>query len=209
MPDPGTDTNYSGLLTVWSEARDLGLLGPGPVEDHLDHSLRYFHSMASPPRTVVDMGSGAGVPGLALAIMWPEATVTLLDAGEKRCAFLTRAVRELDLGDRVRVVRGRAEELGREERFRESFDLVTVRSFGGPSVTAECASGLLTVGGWLLVSEPPGSTGQRWPETPLRRLSLELVSHRSETNIVVLTKAGKLSADYPRRVGLPAKRPIF
>jgi 16S rRNA (guanine527-N7)-methyltransferase len=145
------------------------------------------------------------VPGLVLALHWTESDWTLVDAAERRCRFLLEAVHGLDLAGRICVVQGRAEELGRDPELRGAADLVTARSFGRPAVTAECGSPFLTVGGQLLVSEPP-STEARWPDD-VSILGLAVGDRTG--GIQVLDQIAPCPERFPRRTGVPSKRPLF
>jgi 16S rRNA (guanine527-N7)-methyltransferase len=215
-----------------AEARQLGFLGPGPLEPQILHADG-FATVAcrlSPAAqaSIVDLGSGGGLPGLVVAVKWPEAEVTLLEVNGRRAAFLRQAVGRLGLTDRVSVLEERAEVCGRVSALRGHFDGVTARSFGRPAVVAECAAPFLKVGGWLLVSEPPrhddpagesGSaaggrsgdvSGDRWPAGPLRELGLEPSEEIHEGyGYRVLRQAGPCPARFPRRNGVPAKKPLF
>jgi 16S rRNA (guanine527-N7)-methyltransferase len=136
----------------------------------------------------------------------------LLDSQRRRCRFLEDALLELGLGDRGRVACGRAEELARDPEHRGAYDLVVARGFGAPAVTAECAVGFLKAGGRLLVSEPPGETsGDRWPVTGLAQLGLQgpEVVGDDTAHVAVLILAEPASDDWPRRDGMPAKRPLW
>jgi 16S rRNA (guanine527-N7)-methyltransferase len=156
---------------------------------------------------VVDLGSGGGVPGLVLAVARPDLEILLVDSMERRCAFLSEAVGALGL-PRTQVVHSRAEDLGRSD-LRETVDAVVARSFGPPAVTAECAAPLLRVGGRLVVSEPPDA-GPRWPEDGLALLGLRLGARSAAPPVMqVVEQVHPCPDDYPRRVGLPAKRPLF
>src|SRR5204862_3634643 len=119
------------LLDVLAEAARLGFLGRGPVEPHVAHAAR-FATVLRPASTVLDLGSGAGVPGLVLAALRPETQVVLLDARRQRTDFLERAVGRLGWGDRVTVVAGRAEDIGRSPVWRGRMPAVTARAFGSP-----------------------------------------------------------------------------
>jgi 16S rRNA (guanine527-N7)-methyltransferase len=202
------------LLAALERSQELGFLGPGPVETHVIHSLGFASSPAvAPPARFLDLGSGGGVPGVVLALLaWPSSSAVLLDASERRCAFLEDEVASLSLADRVSVVRARAEEAGRNAALRGMFELVVARSFASPPVTAECAAPLLRVGGHLVVSEPPSSIrdASRWPADPLAELGLE-PSTRWTTPYAYqsLTQSSPCPTRYPRRVGVPAKRPLF
>ncbi|MGH9185692.1 MAG: RsmG family class I SAM-dependent methyltransferase [Acidimicrobiales bacterium] len=167
--------------------------------------------MPVPPRRALDLGSGGGVPGLVLARSWPASCWVLLDAGERRAAFLRSAISELDLRDRVAVLEERAETAGRDPALRASFDLVVARSFGLPAVTAECAAGFLAVGGHLVVSEPPANAEGRWDVAGLARLGLEPVapSAAADFRVQVFEQTQACPDRYPRRSGVPAKRPLW
>lgn len=167
----------------------------------------------------VDLGSGGGIPGLVLALALPRSRWTLLEASQKRSAFLTEAVGRLSLDRRVSVVAERAEIAGRGP-MRGSFDLVVARSFAAPAVTAECAAPLLHVGGLLIVAEPPADDGRaegaepaiggRWPAEPLATLGLAPVTRIAHPSALqVLEQLAPCPARYPRRVGIPSKRPLF
>lgn len=195
------------LVRQLERSRALGFLGPGAVEDHVDHAMGFVEALAAVMGTVVDLGSGGGVPGLVLACVRPDLTVVLVDAMEKRCAFLEEATGALGLAN-VQVVHGRAEIVGRSQ-LRGAADAVVARGFGSPAVTAECAAPLLRVGGQLVVSEPPGGA-PRWPADPLVDLGL-VVGHRSTSGplVQVLVQTAPCPEQYPRRNGMPAKRPLF
>lgn len=195
------------LLPVLEDARNLGLVGPGPLLPHLDHALGFGPAAGA----CLDLGSGAGLPGLPLAVAWPDSRWTLVDAGVRRAEFLERAVRALGVEERVTVVEGRAEVLARRDGLRGCFDLVVARGFGPPAVTAECGAGFLAVGGRMVVSEPPGGRPARWPADGLAVLGLEVGETRevSGATYQVLRRRGACPDRYPRRVGIPAKRPLF
>jgi 16S rRNA (guanine527-N7)-methyltransferase len=214
------------VLEWLGRARDLGFLGPGPLDLQVAHALGFSGAVEAQdaggklPGAVMDLGSGGGLPGLVLGERWPGATVTLLDASERRTAFLAEAVAALGWSDRVTVVRERAEKAGHETGLRGAFDLVVARSFGPPAVTAECAAAFLRVGGLLVVSEPPGSPTpapgpgpgglSRWPEDGVGMVGLEPAGEwRGQFGYQVLRQARLCPEAYPRRVGIPAKRPLY
>lgn len=214
FPPSIPDMQVDALVGVLERSRAVGFLGDGPIGDQITHALGFLTAldvMEAAPDRFLDLGSGGGVPGLVLAVAWPTTRATLLDAQQKRCQVLQDAVDRLEIGDRVRVARGRAEELGRDPDLRGGFDVVVARSFGPPAVVAECASPFLRVGGLLAVSEPPEDT-DRWPAAGLAELGLErrdTAGHRDGPRIQVLHQASELHDRYPRRVGIPAKRPLF
>jgi 16S rRNA (guanine527-N7)-methyltransferase len=202
------------LVEVLHEAQRRGFLGSGPVLSHVEHSARLASLVGAPPTRFLDLGSGGGVPGLVLASRWPHAVGVLLDATRRRCEWLEEAVAVLGLAPRVTVRCGRAEELARHADLREAFPLVVARAFGSPATTAECAAGFLEPGGALVVSEPPRDSTpdpRRWPSEGLAELGLGAseLRRRGDTGIVVTVRTGALSDRWPRRVGVPAKRPLW
>jgi 16S rRNA (guanine527-N7)-methyltransferase len=222
-----------------AEARRLGLLGPGPLEVHLRHSEAFVEALrrawgiserdldrAFTPGSkgeavdLLDLGSGGGVPGMIIAELWPASTVTLLDSSKRRCELLSEWVAQAGWSSRAAVLCGRAEELGRGPGLRSRFDAVVARSFGRPSVTAECAAPFLRVDGLLAVSDPPtsdegpkvdpGPDGPRWPADGLAKLGLEpLLTIADPFHFTVLKQTEICPARYPRRTGIPSKRPLF
>ena len=191
----------TGLLEVLDRSRGLGFLGPGSVRVHVDHAAG-FAAGVDAPGWLLDLGSGGGVPGLVLARRWPGSRVVLLDSRERRCDFLTEAVRTLGLAARVVVECGRAEEAGHRRDLRGQFDLVTARAFGPPPVTAECGAPFLRVGGTLVVSEPP----------PDGLAPLGLAVGRSWVDryrYQALAQVEPCPSKYPRKPGIPAKHPLF
>jgi 16S rRNA (guanine527-N7)-methyltransferase len=204
------DRSQQVLVELLAAARVQHFLGPGDLTTHLAHSLAFTNLVPTPPGRAVDLGSGAGVPGLILAVRWPESTWVFLDANVRRTEFLRSAVVALDLDDRVEVVVRRAEEFGHDAPWRGSADLVVARGFGPAAVTAECAAPLLRRGGAVVVAEPPGGAPDRWPPAGLRLLGLVADGRLVEpVALQRLRLETETSERYPRRVGIPAKRPLF
>jgi len=214
------------MLEILSDARALGFLGPGPLDPQVRHAQGFAAigrrlSPEGSPR-LVDLGSGGGLPGLVVAAEWPGVTLVLLEANGRRAAFLRRAVERLGLEGRVSVLEGRAEVCGREPDFRAGFDGALARSFGRPAVVAECAAPFLKVGAWLLVSEPPRSGGEedgsggegdgdsRWPAGPLGQLGLQPADVVHEDfEYRLLRQVEACPERFPRRNGVPSKKPLF
>jgi 16S rRNA (guanine527-N7)-methyltransferase len=207
------------LATVLAEARDLGFLGPPPVEAHLAHGRGLAAVVGAPPARFVDLGTGGGVPGLVLLEMWPEATALLIEANQRRADFLERALISLGWRGRGTVERGRAEAVAREPAFRHRFELVVARGFGPPAVTAECAVGFLDAGGRLVVSDREGPAADfpvRWSSAGLAELGLgppRPVLHDA-ARFAVLERVETLGREgrderWPRRSGVPRKHPLW
>ena len=197
------------LREVLRDAQALGFLGPGDVEEHLEHTRAFEAAWPAGARRALDLGSGGGVPGLILASRQPEVDWWLVESSERRVAFLEESVARLGVAARVR--RGRAEEIGRDLQLRAAFDVVTARSFGPPAVTAECGAPFLHVGGLLLVSDPPRADPRRWPAGGLSLLGLrdDGVTIVGAAHVRQLRLTEPVSDRYPRRVGVPERRPMF
>lgn len=204
------------LTDLLRESRQRGFLGPGPVEEHLDHARAFVVAAGAGPTHALDLGAGGGLPGLVLAASaWPDATWTFLDAQRRRTDFLAEAVAALGLEGRVAVIHGRAEDLGRDPAHRGRYDLVVARSFGPPAVTLECAAPLLVVGGRLVVSEPPDvPVADRWPTSALAEFgagpaAAVTVNAEPPVSLVQITQVRTCPDAFPRRAGVPTKRPRF
>jgi 16S rRNA (guanine527-N7)-methyltransferase len=164
---------------------------------------------------IVDVGSGPGYPGLALAIVLTEHAFVLVDSKRKKVEFLREVVYDLDLGN-VEVVRGRAEELGRHE-LREQFDVAVARAVAPLPVLVEYTVPLVRVGGVAVAYKgPEGEAELTEAVDGIAALGGEaswkhgfcLPGTDDERLLIGINKIGTTPADYPRRPGMPAKRPL-
>ena len=204
MTSSGPPGASDALVAALEESRDLGFLGPGPVQAHVRHAGGFLQAWAGrPPVSVVDLGSGGGVPALPLALAWPESHWLLVEANGRRARFLAQTLHRLGLEARVDVRAARAEVVGRDPAQRGRHDLVVARGFAAPAVTAECAAPFLAVGGRLLTSEPPEM--RAWPEAALQLLGLAREGRRGP--VMALRQAAACPDRFPRRN--PGKRPLF
>ena len=211
------------LREVLAEAQYRGFIGGTDLDAHLHHAEAFVRVVERLGRLErgLDLGSGGGLPGLVLAGDLVDTRWWLIDAAQRRAEFLVDAVARLGWEDRVTVAWGRAEDLARAPDLRGQIDVVTARAFAPPAVTAECAAGFLCPGGHLVVSEPPlgpegEAIGTRWPVDGLAALGLEPVLVTSTASGVspgpqfkVLRQARICPDRFPRRVGVPSKRPLF
>jgi 16S rRNA (guanine527-N7)-methyltransferase len=203
------------LREVLELARATGFLGPGPVETHLVHAAGFAEAaqaaLGREPGNFADLGTGGGVPGLVLATLWAAARGVFVESNQRRADSLRDAVARLGLEDRIEVLEERAEAVGRSPEYRGQFSLATARSFAEPAATAEIAAGLVGIQGVVVVSEPPESEKERWPAVGLHQLGFGpaepvICAH---AHFVVIRKTEVTPERFPRRVGIPAKRPLW
>jgi 16S rRNA (guanine527-N7)-methyltransferase len=184
------------------------------IDDHLADSLVGLEfDPVRAAQTIADLGSGAGLPGLPLAIALPEASVALVESATRRCAFLERAIAASEAGN-ARVVHTRVETWPEGLR---AFDLVTARALAPLPVVAEYAAPLLTVGGTLVVWR--GRRNPRDEEAAAGaafQLGLEPVEIRQmqpfrgaqHRYLHLMSKVMETPSRFPRRPGIALKRPL-
>lgn len=165
------------LVQVLSDAQRRGTLGDRPVEEVIEHARCFVTALPDDVDIVLDLGSGAGVPGLIVAVERPHVRVVLLDRRENRMDALRRDVAAMGLAARVSVVCADARIAAHRPELRASCGAVVARGFGPPAVTAREAVGFLRAGGVLIVSEPPESPENRWDSETLSRLGLSAPEH--------------------------------
>ena len=153
---------HDGLIRIFSVAQRIGALGSQPVKDMIAHACAFADALPLSVRTCVDLGSGAGVPGLVIAIARPEIQLTLVDRRSKRTDALQRSVKALGIEDRVSVVCVDVESFARTTNIGHSFDAACARGFGPPEFTLKWSAELVKVGGVIVVSEPPIGSPDRW-----------------------------------------------
>ncbi|SHE96739.1 16S rRNA (guanine527-N7)-methyltransferase [Ferrithrix thermotolerans DSM 19514] len=202
------------------QSQSYGFLGPSAPKIHLEQALFFCDTISDLSDKVTkgkglrlaDLGTGGGFPGLVIAQVLDYLQVVLIESMQKRAKFLEDVIRSYGLTERCSVVSERAEILGNDPDFREAFDFVTAKAFGRPGVTAECGSGLVSVGGFLVVSDPPSvdQRDRRWPDRELASLGLRYSDKlQAPFALSVMTKTRKLSKCYPRNTQRLMKEPLF
>lgn len=187
------------------------------IEKHALDALLGLALIASDGDPLVDIGSGSGVPGLPLALARPEWRVTLIESERKKAAFLDEARLALGLGERVRVHAERAERLGREPAHRETYGTATLRAVGPVATCLELALPFVRVGGRVVLYRGPADAAQELEVAarvapllgggdPIAR-DLVLPSGAGRRLLAVVKRAPTPDR-YPRRDGMPAKRPL-
>ena len=165
---------------------------------------------------VMDLGSGSGMPGLALTLAKPEWSMILVEGTKKKARFLEAAAAELGLAKRVRVEAERAELLG-QGKLREKADLVTCRALGRLNVVAELALPLLKVGGKLVAYKGPKASEEIDEAAKALQVlgakvfeckEFSLPLSDESRSLVVIEKSGQTPRAYPRTPGMPTQQPI-
>ena len=147
------------LLQVLGMVRDRGPIGERSLPDAVAHARRFTRLIPGDATSLIDLGSGGGLPGLVIAADRLDVSVTLIERRTTRADLIRRAVSALELAN-VQVVAADVLEWARRS---PGFEVVTARSFGAPQVVAQAARAVGTAGGLLLVSEPPDDQGiDRW-----------------------------------------------
>jgi 16S rRNA (guanine527-N7)-methyltransferase len=216
-------TRYYDLLLEWNRLAGLTAV-TGPVDvarRHFGESLALLAvlrraRLLPPGARLIDVGAGAGFPGLPMAIVDPSLRLTLLEAHGRRAGFLRLAIAALELQG-VRVVHARAEDAGRDAALREAFDVAVARAVAPLAVLVELALPLLRPAGVL--ATPKGArAGDELAEAATAiealgghveaALALVLPEGVAPQTVLVVRRAGALDARYPRRAGIPSKRPL-
>lgn len=208
-------------MSYWSNGMKKNLTAITDQEEvylkHFFDSLTAsFHFDFSQPLTVCDVGAGAGFPSIPLKIVYPHLQMTIVDSLKKRVTFLNHLADELNLTE-IAFYHDRAENFGKNKKFRESFDAVLSRAVARSSVLSELCLPLVKVGGDLIMMK--GANFQE--EKKASEAAVEVLGgdwrnihefllpiENSERNIAIIHKKRKTPAKYPRKAGLPNKEPI-
>lgn len=165
-------------------------------------------------RRIIDVGTGAGFPGIPLSIISPDKEFVLADSLAKRLKIIDELARNIGISN-IYTVHGRAEELARDKKYRETFDICVSRAVANMRVLAEYCLPFIAIGGHLLAYKGPEAAAElEQAEKAIKILGgrvkriepagLDGFAH----NIVVIEKIKETPAKYPRKAGTPSKEPI-
>jgi 16S rRNA (guanine527-N7)-methyltransferase len=208
----GISVNDSKLDQLTRMISEWPGLVSGPPRVLVDDSLVLLDHLGD-ANTLVDVGSGGGLPGLPLKIARPELKVTLVESDQAKAAFLVRACATLGLDD-VEVLARRAEEVGQDPRFREAFDVAVARALAPMPVLVELCLPLVRVGGRVLAQKTEHEDVDRAAHAIelLGGALSEVVAAPSDARragtVVIIDKIRPTPAGYPRRTGVPARKPL-
>ncbi len=210
---------YASELIRWNQKVNLTA-----IEDEEQIMIKHFYDSLlgmkvgawSGIGALLDLGTGAGFPGLPLLITNTGLQVTLVDSLQKRIAFLEHLVELLKL-PAVKTIHARAEEVGQEQLYRERYDIVVSRAVAGLPVLLEYCLPLTKIGGiFIAYKGPEGSDELSRAEKALKILggkifeikNFELPQDGGSRNIIVIRKSKSTPKGYPRRPGIPGKKPL-
>lgn len=209
---------YQAMLLDWNTRINLtAIAAPEDVQrKHFLDSLTCLAVLPPGPLRLIDVGSGAGFPGLPLKLVRPELSITLLEATGKKAKFLEYVVAELGLAG-VRIVNARAEEAGRDPAERERYDWAVARAVAPMPELAEYLLPLVRTGGFALAQKGRDAAAEAAGAARVfERLGGRLAEVRAvtvpgledERALIVLEKVTTTPRQYPRRPGEPRRKPI-
>jgi len=208
---------YMELLIGWNKKVNLTAI-TDPEEiivKHFIDSLTIQEHISSEDN-VIDIGTGAGFPGIPLKILKPASQITLLDSLNKRIKFLEEVINKLELKD-IKGIHGRAEELGRDKRYREKYSVATSRAVASLNGLLEYMSPFVKVGGKLICMKGPKLNEElEGSKKAIKLLGLEvkeiekinLPGTNMDRNILIIEKIKTIAETYPRRGVNIAKTPL-
>ena len=210
---------YGQLLSYWNDFMNLtGITDKEEVyEKHFLDSLSLAKALnVREVQKVLDVGAGAGFPGIPLKIAFPHLQIVLLDSLRKRVDFLEEVVKELEL-ESVSCVHARAEDLAREEEYRQRFDLVVSRAVADLAVLSEYALPFVEIGGSFVAYKSISASEEVKKSSEAIELLggqikekaiFELPGTKISRMLLRIEKVSNTPLEYPRRAGKPLKKPL-
>lgn len=212
---------YFELLVQWNKVMNLTAITEMPevISKHFVDSLSVIKAVDDIEKKeykIIDVGTGAGFPGIPLKIAFPQLRITLMDSLNKRVKFLNEVIEKLGLND-IHAVHDRAEDLGKNAEYREQYDLCVSRAVANLATLSEYCMPFVKVGGWFI----PYKSGKIEEELEAAKHAVFLLGGKvdhveafllpgtdAERSLIKVAKVSSTSKKYPRKAGMPSKEPM-
>lgn len=216
---------YYEELVAWNQKFNLTA-----ITDYEQVQIRHFldslsclsaeearRALSRPDARMIDVGTGAGFPGIPLKLVCPATRLTLLEATGKKVTFLEHVVDRLRLR-RVGIIKARAEDLAHDPAHRQQYDLILARAVAELPIVVEYTLPFCRTGGWVIAQKGEAGAAEAWGASRsiailggelTRVLSVELAGLPEDRSLVVIEKVSPTPDTYPRRPGIPSKRPLL
>lgn len=209
---------YYDLLLEWNSFMNLTAITElqEVIDKHFVDSLTIANYIPLQNHSILDLGTGAGFPGIPIKILFPEVEIVLLDSLNKRIKFLDAVIEKLQLHN-VKAIHGRAEDLAHETSYRERFDLCTSRAVANLSTLSEYCIPFVKRGGYFVSYKTEGAIKEISEAKKAihvlggeieRMEELKLPDTEIGRTLVFIKKIEKTKNKYPRKSGTPNKEPI-
>ncbi len=217
LEDANKFYKYMKLLLEWNEKINLTAITEENevIIKHFIDSLTIYKYL-NEAKSIIDVGTGAGFPGIPIKILNKEIDITLMDSLNKRINFLNEVVKNLNL-ERISCIHSRAEELGRDKKFREKYDVAVSRAVANMSTLVEYLLPFVKVGGMCICMKGSSIDEElKEAEKAIKMIGgkvekvekIILPNSDYERNIVIIRKINNTNSKFPRKAGIPKKEPI-
>lgn len=208
---------YKDILKEWNEKINLTAIEEDKdiIIKHFIDSLSIAQHLENKKIKMIDIGTGAGFPGVPVKVAYPNIDITLLDSLDKRLKFLNEVIKMLDI-EGIRTIHGRAEDYGINPEYREKYDIAVARAVANLPVLLEYCLPFVKTGGRFIAMK-----GSNLEEVGASKKALDILGGEIEQvkelvlpfsdikrNIVIVRKLRQTPTRYPRKAGKPAKEPI-
>jgi 16S rRNA (guanine527-N7)-methyltransferase len=216
----GQFMRYKDLIKEWNEKVNLTAIKEDEeiVKKHFIDSMKVFKfDKLKDAKSVIDIGTGGGFPGIPMKIMKPEINIVLLDSLNKRIKFLNEVIKELNL-EGIKAIHGRAEDFAQEVEYRGKFDVAVSRAVANLTVLSEFCIPYVKVGGYFVAMKGPAVEEEiKQSKNAIRMLGgrvehiekVQIEDSDLNHNLVIISKISETNKKYPRKAGMVTKSPLL
>ncbi|AGK99578.1 16S rRNA (guanine(527)-N(7))-methyltransferase RsmG [Clostridium pasteurianum] len=210
---------YKELIQEWNEKINLTAItdDEGIIKKHFIDSIKIFRfDFLKNAKNIIDIGTGAGFPGIPIKIINESIDVVLLDSLNKRINFLNEVINKLELQN-IRTIHGRAEDFSKKIEYRQKFDIATSRAVANMTVLSEFCMPYVNIGGYFIALKGPsieeeileaknaiGTLGGKLEDI----IKVEIEESDLKHNLVIVKKIKETPKQFPRKAGTVTKRPL-